>query len=88
MPSPSIVQRLEVEEKIGSRLLSCVVDGIMDQFAFQSTKEAFHRSVVVIAAEAVRAGLDGVLALHGDYPIYLPSVSCLGRSERASSGTR
>jgi hypothetical protein len=62
VPSPPIVERLDVKEKIGSRLLSCVVNGMMDQFAFQRTKEAFHRSVVVIAADAVHAGLDGVLA--------------------------
>ena len=62
VPSPPIVERLDVEEKIGSRLLSCVVNGMMDQFAFQSTKEAFHRSVVVIAADAVHAGLNVVLA--------------------------
>ena len=47
---------------IGSRLLPSVVNGMMNQLVFQSAQEAFHWSVLVVAADAVHAGLDIVLA--------------------------
>jgi hypothetical protein len=35
---------------------------MMNQLVFQSAQEAFHWSVLVVAADAVHAGLDIVLA--------------------------
>ena len=59
--SPSIIERFDVEEKVGTGLVAGMEHTIMHPFAFQGTEEAFHRGIVVPASDAVHAGLDVVV---------------------------
>ena len=67
-----IVTRFDVEEKIGSRLLSRLIDAMMYSLALQGCEEALHRGIVVPAPDAVHAGLDAVI--FKQRPVLLVSV--------------
>ena len=57
MQALSIVECLDVVEKLRSGLVGGLVLAVIDQFALQDPKEALGRRVVVPTADAVRTGL-------------------------------
>ena len=57
----TIIERFDVEEKVGTGLVAGTKHMIMHPFAIQGTEEAFHRGIVVPASDTVNAGLDVVL---------------------------
>ena len=53
-----IMERFDVEEKVGPGLVAGTKDTIVHPFVFQGAEEAFHRGIVVPASDAVHANLD------------------------------
>ena len=62
-PTP-IITRFDVEEKIGSRLLSGLIDTMMYSLALQGSEEALHRGIVIPTPDAVHAGLEAMSLQH------------------------
>lgn len=57
----SIVERFDVGEDIGARLVSGAVDGMVNALAFQAAEEALHRGIVVPTAGSVHAAPNTVV---------------------------
>ena len=58
MTPTSIIERFDVEEKVGPGLVAGRKHTIVHPFAFQGAEEAFHGGIVVPTSDAVHAGLD------------------------------
>jgi hypothetical protein len=63
-PAP-VVERLDVEEQIGLRLVAASIHPMVDQLTFQRAEEAFHGRIVVPASDAIHTGLDAMVPQQG-----------------------
>jgi len=57
----SIVERFDVAEHVGLRLVARMIHTVLHQLALQRAEEAFHRCIVVPTASAVHTGADAMV---------------------------